>query len=61
MGLFKDEKKHGKAARETAAREGEGGNGRDLRKRGTLYDAQTVRSTSLQNLKDSIKTFRQGR
>jgi hypothetical protein len=61
VGLFKDEKKSGAAARETAALEGEGGSARELRKRGTLYDAHTVKSTSFRNLKDAIDTLRQGR
>ncbi len=61
MALFKDEKKHGKEARKVSAREGEGGSAREIRKRGTAYDAHTVKSTSLQNLKDAVNTFRQGR
>jgi len=61
MGLFKDEKKHGKAAREVASVEGEGGSGKEVRKRGTLYDHTNVKSTSLRNLKDAIDTFKKGK
>ena len=61
MGLFRDEKAHGKRARATAAREGEGGPARDVRKRGSLYEVHTSKSTSLRNLLDAVSTFRAGR
>lgn len=61
MGLFRDEKAHGERARATAALEGEGGPARDVRKRGSLYDVHTSKSTSLRNLLDAARTFRAGR
>lgn len=61
MGLFKDEKKHGREAREVAARKGDGGSAKEIRKRGTVYDHTHVKSASLRNLMDSIETFRKGK
>lgn len=61
MGLFRDEKRHGAAARAAAAREGEGGSAREVRRRGTLHDVHTSKTTSLRNLGDAIATLRAGR
>lgn len=61
MGFFSDEKKNGAHARRVAALDGEGGPAKDIRKRGTVYDEHTVKSTSLRNLTDAISTFRAGR
>lgn len=61
MGLFKDEKRSGRAARLVSDELGEGGCARRDRKRGDLYSVRTVKSTSLRNLGDAIATFRKGR
>jgi hypothetical protein len=61
MLFFKDEKENKHEADNTAQKRGMGGSGREIKKRGTLYDHANVRSTSLQNLKDAIDTFKKGR
>lgn len=61
MGFFSDERRSGKAARLVSDELGEGGSARHDRKRGDLYSARTVKSTSLRNLGDAIATFRAGR
>lgn len=61
MRLWSDEKKHGARARAAAALEGEGGPAREVRRRGTVYDAHTSKTTSLGNLVDAVRTFRAGR
>ena len=61
MGLFRDRKDYGDYA--DAARDlmGEGGSGKEGRKKGSLYGHENVKSTSLRNLKDAIDTLRKGR
>ena len=61
MGLFKDEKKNGHLADAARDLQGEGGSSRADREKGSLYDHRNVKSTSLGNLKDALKTLRQGR
>ncbi len=61
MGFFKDEKKYGKLADAAADLNEEGGSKRARRAKGSAYEPAAVKSTSLGNLRDAIKTFREGR
>lgn len=61
MGLFKDEKKYSRLADAARDLQGEGGSAKADRKKGDLYSHRTVKVTSLGNIRDALKTFRQGR
>ncbi len=61
MGLFKDERKFGKLADAAADLNEEGGSRRARKAKGSAYEPATVKSTSLGNLRDALKTFREGR
>lgn len=60
MGLFSDERKHGRAADAAAGELQEGGSKR-ARRKGSAWEQTTVKTTSLRNLADAISTFRAGR
>ncbi len=60
-GLFKDEKKYGKLADAARDLQGEGGSSRADSKKGSLYDHRNIKRTSVGNLLDALKTFKQGR
>lgn len=59
--MFNDEKKYGKAAKAATGGEKHIGNAKELQKKGSLNYEGTASSTSLQNLKDAWKTFKEGR
>jgi hypothetical protein len=55
-----DEKRHGRLADAAADLMGEGGS-RRARRKGSTWEATTVKTTSLSNLIDAVTTFRAGR
>jgi hypothetical protein len=61
VGLFRDEKEHGKLADAARDLQGEGGSGKADRKKGSLYQHRNIKSTGVGNLIDALKTFEQGR